>query len=259
MAVDAAHLAPGMGWAVRLDWHVLRTVEEDYQFDFELVQLTTGERWLLDAQSTPFYGGSPTHQWRPGRAFSEIRRLVWPADAPPGAYRLLIRAFRQGLEVLPANSATGRSQTVMSGVLTSGSTPSTTPFTPLPLSLAGGVRLLGVALAPAPAGWALELHWQAEQAPATDYTVFVHFYDAQGSLLAQHDSPPAEGRLPTTWWAVGIPVVDAHPIAASIDSITRFCVGMYEPATLERLPVVNAGHFDVADNVACHALPDLPP
>ncbi|HLG71067.1 MAG TPA: glycosyltransferase family 39 protein [Chloroflexota bacterium] len=48
--------------------------------------------------------------------------------------------------------------------------------------------------------WTLELLWQVDSAPASDYTVSVQLFDATGRRVAQHDGPPLWGGLPTTRW-----------------------------------------------------------
>ncbi|HLF26545.1 MAG TPA: hypothetical protein VJG32_09420 [Anaerolineae bacterium] len=63
-----------------------------------------------------------------------------------------------------------------------------------------------------PPGGALcvALNWEALQAPAADYTVFVHFIDAQGRLVAQNDQPPQGGFAPTSGWSAGSQIADRH-------------------------------------------------
>jgi hypothetical protein len=81
---------------------------------------------------------------------------------------------------------------------------------------------------------------------AGDYKVFVHLVGEGGRIWSQHDSVPAGWQRPTTGWEVGEVIVDEHrlPIGpeASADRYTIF-VGMYDPATMQRLPLEDeAGH-----------------
>jgi hypothetical protein len=41
------------------------------------------------------------------------------------------------------------------------------------------------------------LQWESDEPISDNYHVFVHLLDSQGSLLAQHDGPPANGAHPT--------------------------------------------------------------
>jgi hypothetical protein len=71
--------------------------------------------------------------------------------------------------------------------------------------------------------------------------------------MAQHDSAPALGQFPTTWWAPGITVVDPHPLVVPGAS---FCLGLYDSVTQVRLPVLSAGGYRVHDDVACRPWPN---
>ena len=75
---------------------------------------------------------------------------------------------------------------------------------------------------------------------AADYKVFVHVVDDQANLLNQRDSDPVDGFYPTNLWQKGEIVRDQYRITFSDGSgITAAAlrVGMYLPATGERLPV----------------------
>jgi hypothetical protein len=56
----------------------------------------------------------------------------------------------------------------------------------------------------------VNLLWRAAQAPPVDYSVSVFMLDADGKLIAQHDSPPLDGRDPTSGWQVGDVRFDSH-------------------------------------------------
>jgi hypothetical protein len=86
----------------------------------------------------------------------------------------------------------------------------------------------------------LVLYWRSLERMENDYTVFVHLLDAEGSIVAQGDSPPVQGHYPTTMWAVGEVVRDEHPLVGSPEAIVRgvrFAVGWYS-AQEGRLGVV---------------------
>jgi hypothetical protein len=56
------------------------------------------------------------------------------------------------------------------------------------------------------------LWWGAEGVPPADYTVSVFLLDSGGVLRAQHDGYPGDGLVPTSTWAPGALVFDAHLI-----------------------------------------------
>ncbi len=64
--------------------------------------------------------------------------------------------------------------------------------------------------------------------------------DGQGQLAAQHDSPPANGTLPTSLWVSGEIIIDDHTVRLPSDievGTHTLQVGIYNPATGGRLPV----------------------
>ena len=89
----------------------------------------------------------------------------------------------------------------------------------------------------------LTLYWQARAPIGGNYTVFVHLQGADGRLAAQQDNPPVRGTRPTGGWEIGAIVEDPYEIALPPDAPFgdyRLSVGMYDPATLERLPAFAA-------------------
>lgn len=81
------------------------------------------------------------------------------------------------------------------------------------------------------------LTWQVESGVTEPATVFVHLLDEAGQLVAQDDGYPLAGTYPFLLWAVGQVTADVRlldrPGAAML-------VGLYNPATGERLPAADA-------------------
>jgi hypothetical protein len=98
-------------------------------------------------------------------------------------------------------------------------------------------------------GLRVELNWSISQPIGQDYTVFVHLENG-GQLVAQHDGPPGDGSLPTSWWRPGDVIMDARlmPLQGA-DPSGRVSVGLYDPATLQRLAVLDAAGRPVRDSV----------
>jgi hypothetical protein len=85
----------------------------------------------------------------------------------------------------------------------------------------------------------LTLNWQATGNFETDYTVFIQLWDLQsGQYIAGFDGPPVGGDYPTSLWAPGEVIVDAHPLDLSSlrPGQYRLLVGLYNPITGDRLP-----------------------
>jgi 4-amino-4-deoxy-L-arabinose transferase-like glycosyltransferase len=86
----------------------------------------------------------------------------------------------------------------------------------------------------------LQLTWQA-LSPLTDtYTVFVHLVGPDGDGLGQVDGLPLGGKYPMHLWEPGIRYPDRWELALPDDLAPgryRLQVGLYQLATLDRLPV----------------------
>jgi hypothetical protein len=113
--------------------------------------------------------------------------------------------------------------------------------------LGDAVRLVGYRLAAdevAPGDvLLLTLYWQVEESVEVDYTVFAHLLGPDGRLVAQQDNPPVSGTRPTGGWGICELVEDPYEIRVPPDAPPGDCVlavGMYDPATVERLPAFAA-------------------
>ncbi len=85
------------------------------------------------------------------------------------------------------------------------------------------------------------LYWQALSDAPLAYTVFVHLLDESGKLRGQQDNPPVFGTQPLPLWVTGDQVRDpyAFPVAADAPpGRYSIAVGLYDPATGARLPVM---------------------
>ena len=90
----------------------------------------------------------------------------------------------------------------------------------------------------------VRLYWQLTAPVDVNYQVFTHLV-AGDRGLAQHDGPPRDGLRPTTSWQPGEVVDDEYRLALDNPcdaprSVARIRVGLYDLATMRRLPVTNA-------------------
>jgi hypothetical protein len=86
----------------------------------------------------------------------------------------------------------------------------------------------------------LILIWESLLPASGDYTVFTHLYDEADRLWGQKDSQPLGGAYPTTHWQTGETIVDRYTITVDPQAPPgeyRVAVGMYDPATGQRLPI----------------------
>lgn len=96
------------------------------------------------------------------------------------------------------------------------------------------------------------LTWLALRRPAADYKVFVHLVDLNGKLWAQHDGEPGYFFSPTTRWQRGEIIEDRHSLTWTDEPPPgryQLRVGLYDPTTGDRLPVLDPDGAVIGDQV----------
>lgn len=134
--------------------------------------------------------------------------------------------------------------------------PATAPSVELHAMLGDQIELLGYDLPTS--FWRsgdilpVALFWQGQGPMDKDYNVFVHLLDGSGQLVAQTDSGPVGGSRPTSGWQEGELIVDRHGLLLP-ETLPpgeyQLTVGLYLPATDERLPVADAAGQPMGDRV----------
>lgn len=128
------------------------------------------------------------------------------------------------------------------------------PTVPKDIALAGGVSLTGYDLTVSPKQplgtghlVGLYLYWSTSRPLTASLKVFVHLFDAQNNLVAQHDSVPALWTQNTQTWEPGAVVIDFHaldiPPSALADDLS-LVVGLYDEGSGTRWPVLHEGQPD---------------
>lgn len=90
----------------------------------------------------------------------------------------------------------------------------------------------------------LVLYWRCLAAPTQNYKVFVHALAADGAILAQAD---AFTDYPMTFWEAGEQIIDTRTLEVP-PKTTALRVGLYDPATGERLTALGTDGTAWADN-----------
>lgn len=182
--------------------------------------------------------------------------LVVPPDAPGGGYAFVVR-FPSGVET----SSFGK-VLLRGGQRASLTAADVSIAYPLETNFEDGVRLLGydvgsTTLQPGDAV-DLTLYWQAREPVEHRYKVFTHllgqeFNPASGNpLWGQQDNEPVGGTRPTSTWRPGEVIVDGYVILLDVGAPPgsyAIEIGLYDPATGERLSVLDASGQAVADRL----------
>jgi uncharacterized membrane protein len=89
-----------------------------------------------------------------------------------------------------------------------------------------------------------ELTWQTNAPIDKRYKVFIHIGPADAPPIAQNDSEPSAGFMPTNAWRAGQPVTDRRGVwinAGETGDALGVFVGIYDPDTGQRLPITVNG------------------
>jgi hypothetical protein len=94
------------------------------------------------------------------------------------------------------------------------------------------------------------LYWRALRPTQVPYTVFLHLLDAEGEIRGQWDSEPLGGAYPTDVWLPGSVIRDQYvvPLVGDLGEEYRMAAGLYDLATLDRVPVYDASGMRQADD-----------
>ena len=241
---------------VRLYWLALQPLDVNYS---SFLHLDAPPDYATWATSDNVHPGDPqavtvipSSRWQTSTYVRDEHRLEVPPDIPPVQYLLRVglydRSTGRRLQVLADDgSILGDSVTLQPVRVTRAHTlsPRQLPHR-VAYTLGRQIELLGYDLEVG--GWKagvgnfeLALYWRARAVVGKDYTVFVHLVDQGGRLWGQGDGVPVGGLYPTSAWLPGQVIEDRHVIQVDPDvppGSYRVLVGLYDPATLERLEAV---------------------
>ncbi|HEY85908.1 MAG TPA: DUF2079 domain-containing protein, partial [Chloroflexi bacterium] len=101
-------------------------------------------------------------------------------------------------------------------------------------------------------GTNIVLSWQTAAPLPLDYTIFIHFLDANGNAVAQIDAQPEWlFPLPTSRWEAGQTVLGNHTLSPPLPPGNyQIQVGLYDWQTLDRLPLQAGGDAVVIGEIS---------
>ncbi len=176
-----------------------------------------------------------TGNWRPGEMIHEKTAVPIPPDMPGDVYTLGIRPLTADGQSWGDVATVGQVKVI--ALDREFTLPAAVPIV-RDDSFGGQMRLRGLET---PQPDALTLYWQVEQVPDQPISAFVHLLDENGQIVAQSDQWP--GGLPAHLWAIGQIISDHHTLSLPPDlppGAYQMAVGLYDPATGQRLPAFAA-------------------
>ena len=253
-----AEVRPGETVAVTLYWQALAPMKEDYSLYIHLF----GWQYqpLGQRDSYPGGGNYQTSFWSPGQVVRDTYLVrVDPELAGPVAAEIEVGLYRlETMEKLTALDGQGREvgRPILTRVKVAAPAHPVQPPHPLEANFDNCVRLIGydlAAFAVRPgAELPLTLYWQVTGRLGRDYTVFIHLLGEDDVLGGQGDAPPMGNFYPTSYWGPGETLADEKRLVVRQDArpgAYRILIGLYDPATNQRLPVLDAGGKPSGDSI----------
>jgi hypothetical protein len=258
---DRSDLRPGETLALTLHWQLQAAIAGPHSV---YIWLENEAASVLLWEGDPVQGNYPVSQWQPPEYVRDRYALRLPLDTPPGDYELLAAlATAKAVTTNDGGRAPTRSddfgRLALLGTIHVHA--SDRLWEPPPVDHQVGARLgevvelVGYSLRlPTVQGTGgrqssrpgdtlhLTLVWRCLEQMETSYTVFTHLLDEAQQIRGQQDNPPMGGRYPTPLWVPGEIVVDEYALTIQPDAPAGrgvIEVGLYDPATLVRLPVLD--------------------
>lgn len=234
-----------------LTWRALEPLKTEA---IALLQLQDKAGKMVFEQRAP-HDAYPTMDWQVGEIVRYPYRLKLNPVLDSGTYQLVVNLIgaetEQPWSTVPVFLAditvVGRERTY--------TRPHDISYETV-VTLGEWIRLLGYDLRPTEAapGESVQvtLYWQALGTPERDYVVFTHLLTPDGRLADGHDSSPLDGAAPTTGWLEGEVLTDHYHLTVPPDGEPGAYgveVGMYDPQTGERLPLLRAGERQPGDRL----------
>lgn len=253
---DSGSFYPGMWYDVNLFF--LKTAPMDVNYNILLRVVNQDGVELIHVDEWP--KGWPTTQIPLGEVLSDVRHgLFISEETPIGPYRIEVSFYHPAtFDRLPAESVrTGElvaDPYIVDYMMVGDWPPAPAGRISPAVNLDNQVELYGAGVVEADGTQAqiadqrvgrgetvtVRLNWEALDYIHTDYTVFLHLVGPDGTPVAQGDSQPMDGFVPTSYWPPLQQFADDHTLTIPEDAAPgeyRLLVGWYDLETMQRLPM----------------------
>ena len=233
----ASEISTGEPFGVGLWWQAA-TPQPNLKIRLSLLKNgEVGGRILAD--TVPVHDTLPFPSWQTPGFVIDHQLTTIPDDMDPGEYILQLRVLNEIDDTIYA--------TELGNVTVNATDRLFAPpdfDLPLAATFGGEITLAGYIIEPtADNEYQLQLIWQAETAPTTDYTVFVHVLTENGRCdpcIWQQDVMPQQNQYPTSRWVANEVVLDTYQIQLPPDlAVGEYLIeiGLYIAESGQRLQV----------------------
>jgi hypothetical protein len=241
--VGQKRVKAGEDVAVTLFWGSDQPINQSYRVVLEALDIN--DEVIGRRQFIPFNGRYSTQRWQPGQYFEDRYALPIDANAQRGPARIQLSLFAQYPQpgLLPIDGANTNAFLIDRIKVESAGTPPA-PVGNAIASFDGMLQLNRFDVQPD----RITFDWSALKQPDKDYTLFIHFLDANGNMLGQSDAQPFNGQYPTGLWDAGERVRDVREIAMPAGT-ARLRIGWYDAITGARLPAQSVDGSRLQDDI----------
>jgi len=229
-------LNPNRVLEVDIGWGSSRAFEQDFDVVLALVDqsgaVQQSERYPL----SPIW---PVSEWHAHSVAWGYYTLTLSPTVPVGEYDLILGLLDSQTGEAQGQAMPLQTLTVSSDACNAATLPEAKDLNAL---YGNQLRLLEYEITQEHGRVDLMLYWRAERRMESDYTIFVHLFDpATGVPVAQNDAMPRQGQYPTQFWWPGEVVDDQITIFLFNKPAGTYgiAIGVYNPVTGERLPLIN--------------------
>jgi hypothetical protein len=232
-------LNPGRALEVDVGWATTVAPERDLHIKLALV----GEGGIVRQEEIfPLSPAWPTAEWPANAVAWGYYALHGHPSLPAGNYTVTLALVDPTTGTLQGQQAVVGQVAVSQRPCAFAMLPDDVDTVRVNALFGDDLRLLGYRLSQEGDRLILTLHWRAERRMETAYKIFVHVFDPATQVpVAQDDAMPRRWAYPTTFWGPGEVVTDVVSISLEGVPVGTYGValGVYDPATTARLPVVD--------------------
>jgi hypothetical protein len=243
--LDAGPWRSGSSVALGLYWQATEPVSSSGSRQ-ATIRLVGKDDEVLAQRHQPLHSTDyPTSDWQAGEVVRAIWDLAIPAATAAGECRLQLRLDGSAPWLTLANVQVEARSRVLRAPTVGHS---------LAITIGPGL-LVGYDSSSDPIrpGSTLELTllWKALATADRSLKVFAHVLNREGALVAQQDGEPCLGACPTDSWVAGEYLRDVYRIVLPAQlppGEYQLEIGMYDPTTVRRLPVLDSSGSPLPDD-----------
>jgi hypothetical protein len=243
--ISSRCLNPGSLMEVDLGWGSTKPIGQNFNASLSLVNVQTGREFEL--AEYPVSEGWPTGEWPADTLAWGFYEVTLPEPIPSGEYQAVIQLVDPETGQSQGNKLALPAITVQEDVCNLAQLPEAIDVN---ATFGNEIRLLEYDLVRSEDELDFMLYWRPDHHPAIDYKIFIHVFDPEtGIPVAQSDFMPRGWVYPTSFWWPG-EVIEDETTVSLVDippGNYGIAIGIYDPVTGERLPVVNSAGIKLPD------------